>query len=57
MEDVDGACMVVFQRGSHHHVVVGILIEVPHRGDGGPESGILVTVGILQRPVINKPIL
>lgn len=57
MEDVDGACMVVLQRGSHHHVVVGILIEVLHRGDGGPESGILVTVGILQRPVINKPIL
>lgn len=57
MEDVDGSSVVVLQRGSHHHVVVGVLIEVPNGGDGGAESGILVVAGILQRPVINKPVL
>lgn len=55
MEDVDGASVVVLQRGSHHHIVVGILVEVPHGGDGGPESGILVAVGVLQRSVIDEP--
>lgn len=57
MEDVDGSRVAVLQRGSHRHVVVGILIEVAHRDDGGPEAGVLEVVGILQRPVVNKPAL
>lgn len=57
MEDIDDSSVVVLQRGSHHHVVVGILIEVLNRGDGGAESGILVTVGILQCSIVNKPVL
>lgn len=57
VEDVHGPLVVVLQGRPHHHVVVGILIEVPHRDDGGPESGILVAVGILQRSVVNKPVL
>lgn len=57
MEDVDGSFVVVLQRGPHHHIVVGILIEVAHPDDGGPESGVLVVVGILQCPVVNKPVL
>lgn len=57
VEDIDGTFVVVLQRGSHHHVVVGILIEVLYCGDGGPESGILVTVRILQCSIINEPIL
>lgn len=57
MEDIDGTSVVVLQRGSHHHVVVGILIEVLYCGDGGSESGILVTAGILQCSIINEPIL
>ena len=55
--DVENAPVVVFQRGPHHHIVVGILIEVPNGGDGGAESGVLVTVGILQRSIVNKPVL
>ena len=57
MVDVDDAPVVVFQRGSHHHIVVGILIEVPNGGNGGAESGVLVTMGILQRSIVNKPVL
>lgn len=57
VEDIDGTFVVVLQRGSHHHVVVGILIEVLYCGDGGPESGILVTVRILQCSIRNEPIL
>lgn len=57
MEDVDGAPMTVFQRGSHHHVIVGVLVEVSNGGDGRPESGVLVTLGILQGSIVNKPVL
>lgn len=57
VEDVDGSSVVVLQRGSHHHVVVGILIEVPDRGDGGTEAGILVIVRVLQGSIINKLVL
>lgn len=57
MEDVDGPSVAVFQRGPHHHVIVGILVEVLNGGDAGPEPGVLVAVGILQSAIINKPVL
>lgn len=57
MEDVDGPSVAVLQRGPHHHIIVGILVEVLNRGDAGPEPGVLVAVGILQSVIINKPVL
>lgn len=33
MEDVDGPSVAVLQRGPHHHVIVGILVEVLNGGN------------------------
>lgn len=33
MEDVDGPSVTVLQRGPHHHVIVGILVEVLNGGN------------------------
>lgn len=57
MEDVDSPSVAVLQRGPHHHVIVGILVEILNGGDAGPEPGVLVAVGILQSAIINKPAL
>lgn len=56
-ENVDGSLVLVLQRGPHHQVIVGVLVEVGDGGNAGAESGILVTLEVHEGPAGDKEVL
>lgn len=48
VEDVDGTAVVLLQRSSNHHIIVGVTIEVRHGRHSRAKAGILTLVLNLQ---------